>query len=586
MNYPIWGLPAPGLLIAVVAIVHVFISHFAVGGGLYLVVAERRARGQGDEALLGFVRSLSGFFILLTLVLGALTGVGIWFTIGLVQPQATSALVTAFVWGWAIEWTFFAVEIAAAMVYYYGWDRLDARTHMRVGWIYFVSAWASLAVISGILSFMATSGEWVVTRSFADGVFNPTYWPTVALRTSVAVGLAGLYALLAASFLSDAGLKARIARWSVARWVVPAAVLIPVTLLWYLSAAVGAGAAVAEILGAEDAGARALLAAVVSPSVAGGHPIVRQAALVTVVGAVLLVAAALALSALRARTYGRLEAATLMLLGFVSMGSSEWVREGLRKPWVIDRYMFVNSVRLPSSAHGAVLEDPFTVDALSERGVLGTARFASFSSDVRPGDATFDALEPEPRAALEAELGREVFRLECTVCHTESGHLGVRALVAGRSVAALEAALDSLAEPVTEAGEATGWGNPRLRLVTRLERRMPPFVGTAFERRALAIHLARLGGDGEAGVAGPAVADPGGEAFETHCGACHGPDSPWPMAARLRGRTHEDFYDLIGRLDEVREEMSAFAGTEEERIVLAEHLAGLSASAPNEEVTP
>ena len=34
MNYPIWELPAPGLLIAAVAIVHVFIAHFAVGGGL------------------------------------------------------------------------------------------------------------------------------------------------------------------------------------------------------------------------------------------------------------------------------------------------------------------------------------------------------------------------------------------------------------------------------------------------------------------------------------------------------------------------------------------------------------------------
>jgi cytochrome bd-type quinol oxidase subunit 1 len=101
MNYPIWELPAPGLLIAAVAIVHVFISHFAVGGGLFLVLAERKARTEGDEALLGFVRSLSRFFVLLTLVLGALTGVGIWFTIALVHPQATSALVTAFVWGWA-----------------------------------------------------------------------------------------------------------------------------------------------------------------------------------------------------------------------------------------------------------------------------------------------------------------------------------------------------------------------------------------------------------------------------------------------------------------------------------------------------
>jgi mono/diheme cytochrome c family protein/cytochrome bd-type quinol oxidase subunit 1 len=586
MNYPIWGLPAPGLLIAAVAIVHVFISHFAVGGGLFLVLAEKKARRDGDEGLLAFVRSLSRFFILLTLVLGALTGVGIWFTIGLVQPQATSALVTAFVWGWAVEWTFFAVEIAAAMIYYYGWDRLDARTHVRVGWIYFASAWASLAVISGILSFMATSGEWVVTRSFADGFFNPTYWSTVALRTAVAVGLAGLYALLAASFLADGELKARIARWSVARWVVPAAVLIPVTLVWYLSSAAGAGAAVAETLGAKDAGVRALLAAVTSSAVAGGHPVVRQAAFVTVVSAVLLVVAALGLLGLRARTYGRLEASALMLLGFVSMGSGEWVREGLRKPWVIDRYMFVNSVRLPSSARGAVLEDPFTVEALSKRGLLSTARFASFPAGPYLGETSLDALEPADRAARLAELGREVFRLECTACHTVDGHLGIRRHVEGRSVAALETILDGLAEPFTEAGEPTTWGNPRLRLVTRLERRMPPFVGNAFERHALAIHLARLGGDAEAGLAEPLATHPGEDAFATHCGACHGPDSPWPMAERLGGRTYDDFYDLLGRLDEVQEDMPAFAGTEDERAALAEHLAHLSAAAENEEVAP
>ena len=145
MNYPVWELPAPGLLIAAVAILHVFISHFAVGGGLFLVLAETKARREKDDALLGFVRALSRGFVLLTLVLGALTGVGIWFTIALVQPQATSALVTTFVWAWAIEWMFFATEIAAAMVYYHGWDRLDARTHLTVGWIYFASAWASLA---------------------------------------------------------------------------------------------------------------------------------------------------------------------------------------------------------------------------------------------------------------------------------------------------------------------------------------------------------------------------------------------------------------------------------------------------------
>ena len=199
------------------------------------------------------MRALSRGFVLLTLVLGALTGVGIWFTIALVQPQATSALVTTFVWAWAIEWTFFATEIAAAMVYYYGWDRLHPRTHLAVGWIYFGSAWASLAVIAGILAFMLTSGDWARTRGFADGFFNPTYLPMVALRTAVAVGLAGLYVLFAASFLKDAELKARVARWSATRWIAPAALAVPLALLWYLSAAAGAGVAVAETLGARSA---------------------------------------------------------------------------------------------------------------------------------------------------------------------------------------------------------------------------------------------------------------------------------------------------------------------------------------------
>ena len=52
MNFPIWELPAAGLLIAAVAIVHVFISHFAVGGGLFLVLAERKARRENDPAFL------------------------------------------------------------------------------------------------------------------------------------------------------------------------------------------------------------------------------------------------------------------------------------------------------------------------------------------------------------------------------------------------------------------------------------------------------------------------------------------------------------------------------------------------------
>jgi mono/diheme cytochrome c family protein len=584
MNYPVWGLPAPGLLIAVVAILHVFISHFAVGGGLFLVLAERKACRESDEALLGFVRALSRGFILLTLVLGALTGVGVWFTIALVQPQATSALVTTFVWAWAIEWVFFATEVAAAMVYAHGWDRLDAQTHLKVGWIYFASAWASLAVIAGILAFMLTSGDWVRTRSVADAFFNPTYLPMVALRTAVAVGLAGLYVLFAASFLKDADLKARVARWSATRWIAPAAVLVSLTLLWYLSAAAGAGVAVAETLGAKSASPADVLAGVFTAA-RSGHPVVRGAARVAVASSAALVVASLALVALRARRYGRLEAGLLMVLGLVSVGGSEWVREGLRKPWVIDRYLFVNGVRVPASPGGAGLEgspaeDPFALDALDRHGVLATSPWAAVPAAWHPGHPAFEGLPVPERAALEAEAGREVFRLECAACHTERGHLGLRRLVQGKSVAAITAVLDATARPIAADGRPASWSEPGVRVATWLGRRMPPFAGTHAEKRALAIHLARLGGDLRAGLEMPAAVAGGAEAFERHCSACHGPEAHWPITDRLRGRSAGDFYELVGRLPQVREEMPPFAGSEDERRALAQFLASLAATAP------
>jgi len=153
-------------------------------------------------------------------------------------------------------------------------------------------------------------------------------------------------------------------------------------------------------------------------------------------------------------------------------------------------------------------------------------------------------------------------------------------------VAAIEATLDSLAQPVTADGEPTAWSNPQARVETRLGRRMPPFVGTDVEKHALAIHLARLGGAAAAGVAAAVSGEAGPETFGTYCAACHGPDAPWPIGERLRGRSADEFFDLLGRLDEVQEDMPPFAGTEEERAALAAHLAELAVPALDEEVMP
>jgi mono/diheme cytochrome c family protein len=568
MNYPVWDIPGSGLLIAFIAIVHVFVSHFAVGGGLFLVLTERKARRERDDALLDYVRRHSQFFILLTLVFGAITGVGIWFTIGLVHPQATSTLINVFVWAWAIEWTFFVAEIAAAMVYYYGWDRLSPRTHEVVGWIYCVNAWLSLVVINGILTFMLTPGEWPATGAFWDGFFNPTFWPGVVARTCAAAGLAGLYALMTASWCSDAGLKEKIARYAGLGWILPVAVALPLTLAWYLNAAGAAGVPVAEVLGAKDGSLWSMCAAVFSSPVTG-HPVAQRAAWWTLVTSAGAVAVTLFVVFFRSRTYGRELTTSLLLLGLVAMGGSEWVREDLRKPYVLYNVMFVNGVRLPS-ADGTVRPraDAFTVDALNASGVLNASAW------VRP--APPDLLAPHEYPQRAAHQGHELFRVLCSACHTTDGYLALRPLVRGKSAVALDGMLTTLAVPIDRSGNATKWNDPALRLRTWRGRRMPPFVGSVEERQMLAAYLALLGGAAPADVVlgMPASTDAGKAVFERSCAVCHGPDGIAPF--NHKGRAPAVFYDMIGRLPQVNDMMPAFEGSDEERRAVAAHLATLA----------
>ena len=142
MNYPFWNIPylGSGWVIGIIAIFHVMISQFAVGGGLYLPMAERKAlrmpEGPVRDAWLKQLVSHSKFFLMITGIYGTISGVGIWFAIGLTQPEATSTLIHNFVFGWAIEWVFFLIELATAAVYYYTWDRIDPKLHLKVGWLY------------------------------------------------------------------------------------------------------------------------------------------------------------------------------------------------------------------------------------------------------------------------------------------------------------------------------------------------------------------------------------------------------------------------------------------------------------------
>jgi len=423
MNYPLWEPPimGGGVIIAVIAILHVFVSHFAVGGGLFLPLTERKAYRDDNPALLEYVKSHSKFFVLVVLVFGAVSGVGIWWTIALVNPEATATLIHVFVWGWAIEWVFFFVEIAAAFIYYYGWDRLDPKTHLTIGWIYFGAAWASLFIINGILAFMLTPGRWLEDKTFVSAFFNPSMLPSCIVRTAVSVALAGVYALVTAAAVRDIALRTEVIRYA-AKWLLVGTAIIPFAGLWYIST----------------------LPPLAREISMGGAPAVTIFAGLSIFFSLLVVVFTYFGPFEHPRHFNLTFAFLIAVLALSTTGVTEWVREAVRKPYIIYGYMYANTVRL---------ED---VAGVRERGVLASARW------VRRHDV--DAEAP-------ARSGEEIYRAQCASCHTVQGYNSIRFAVKGWSREMVDYQLLHLNE---------------------LKGFMPPFLGTEVERRALASWLMTL----------------------------------------------------------------------------------------------
>ena len=146
-------------------------------------------------------------------------------------------MIKTFVFGWATEWVFFVVEVASAFIFLYYWDRLPERTHVVIGWIYAVAAWISLVLITGITAFMLGPGLWATnpeTRSFWTAFFNPQFVPQTVARTGGALLLSSLYVYLHASLtIREVRLRDLIASRS-ARPALLGAVLITFGgLAWY-----------------------------------------------------------------------------------------------------------------------------------------------------------------------------------------------------------------------------------------------------------------------------------------------------------------------------------------------------------------
>jgi cytochrome bd ubiquinol oxidase subunit I len=399
MNYPFWEVPliGSGWVIGIIAIFHVFISHFAVGGGFYLPMAEAKALREGREDWMKVLRGHSKFFLILTGVFGAVSGVGIWFSIGLANPEATSTLIHNFVFGWAMEWVFFIVELTAAAVYYYTWGRIPDRTHLRVGWIYAFTAWMSLVIINGILTFMLTpGGTWLSvagtgneSSAFWPAFFNPTYFPSLILRTLVTISLAGIFALITAARIDgyeQPRLKQEVIRWS-ARWLVPSFVLMPLAFIWYLWTV--------------PATQRQLLNLGISTIGQGIFTQVTRAALVTVMTSATIIAIVYFIAYRNWRNFNLGWAFAVLLLALTATAATEQAREMLRKPYVIGEHMYSNGVRKNE------------VDRFNLQGYLTSSPWLGEK------DAS-------------ASQGERMFLGQCAACHTTDGYRSLTRMLKGR----------------------------------------------------------------------------------------------------------------------------------------------------------
>lgn len=432
--YPQFDVPrlGGGMLIAGIAILHVVVAHFAVGAGIFTAIAETFARRRGDTLILRFLRDNSRFIILLPFVFGALSGVGIWFSISLVNPRATSLLIHNYVWGWAIEWVLFAVEIVAGYAYYYTWDTVSPRRHLALGWIYAVAAFLSLVVINGILAFMLTPSDWLILRerghydaAFWSGFLNPTYWPSLVMRTLSSLALAGIFVCVLVNCLRSYTRDERKHVINYGAYCLAPIILMAPASIWYFNHVPEQSRLMAT----------------------GGGAIAMTLFLSFGVVFSLMIGLYAYFGLIRHKLYVSLETSVLLAaMALVTTGSAEFVREGIRKPYVVWGYLWSNNIS----------NRPAEYEAINRDGILTRVPWI-----VDPAVAV---------SAPPIDRGQWIFQAQCSQCHTIRGVNGIKPLVA--------------------------YDRPLIRHsiehLHALKPFMPPFVGTEREKDDLADYLFSL----------------------------------------------------------------------------------------------
>ena len=394
MNYPVWELYATGggLLIAMIAVIHVYIAHFAVGGGLYLVLCEYKAIRDNNEDLFIYLKIHARFFMLLTMVLGGVTGVGIWFTMSLLSPEASSLLIHQFVFAWATEWVFFTGEIVALFIYYYTFNRIDSQTHLRIGWIYFAFGWLSLFVINGIISFMLTPGQWLETGNFWYGFFNPSFVPSLLFRTALTLVFAGIFGLLTVIYIEKESLRNDQIHYC-GKWILSGLITLPIFAHFYFHSLPEHSAAMIQ----------------------GSSPEIQPFVMLFLILFAMIIACGGMLFLKLSHQTKKVLAYSLLIMGLIYMGSFEWIREASRKPYIINNYLYANQIFEKNAKQ------------LQEQGILKNAKWTKHKT------ITSENI---------LQAGHDLFFIACSSCHSIGGPMNdILELTKKYSITGMEAIL-------------------------------------------------------------------------------------------------------------------------------------------------
>lgn len=369
----------PSVLISSIAIFHTFIAHFSIGMGLYVIICEYFAYKKNDMALLEYTKKNSSLILFIATVLGALTGVGIWFVISIIAPLTTSILIHNFVWFWASEWVFFFIEIVTIILYYYLWDVIKRRLHLIIGIIYFISGYCSLILINGIISFQLTPGKWLETKNIWEGFFNPSFLPSTIVRTGFCLILASIFSALIISFLKNSDIKKRTGRISTIFIVVGAFLCALGSYYWIQSLP-------------ED----------IRSQMAGGNLALTNFFHYYILTGIILVIIAILFELIFYKYFNIVFAVVLLCVGMIAFSYFEFTRERARKPFLIRDYVYSNGIPLEF------------VEKLNTTGILEYANTILKS-----------------RAQTDLQKGELIYTLECYSCHSINGFNSLRSKLEG-----------------------------------------------------------------------------------------------------------------------------------------------------------